>query len=621
MVFDNPTCSVNVEPINMVPQSAANTQVACSVSTAVQPVPGYLVSKIQAGQYVDFNLLGPKNLKKLPTEEPSQFQLSKLLRSDLQNITTFADWSEAWAVYVGVLAKDATANISSLISYFLLLSTASRDVPGSGWLEYDAAFRKQVVNNPSENWGEVIPTLWMTTVLSQGSLKNSIREGNSMTASKSSLPCFKWNDGECTMARCRYAHNVCSVCCGAHKKKNCQTQVPCLPPAVSESNFSGGPAPQGSRKRAQPNVNDLIPDSQAEVSYTGIPEAIDLIIPLGKGALLAKFDIRRAYRLLPVKSQQRHMLVGPPNSNICKRHLEACFSLCETLGVPIAQDKTEGPSTCITYLGFKLDSVKQELQLPQEKLVQVRAKLSVWKNRKTGKKRELLSLIGLLQHCCQAIVLGRPFLRRLIDRAHSVSEFHHFVKLSCWEQDDIKWWFKLLQSWNGKSLFFFPTWENAPKISVTSDAAGSIGFAAIYETHWFAGVWPIEALSINIASKELIPIVLSAHIWGNTWSRKRIAFRCDNMAVVLLLRQGSCKDRHLAFLLRELTILAILHSFTFTAIHIPGARNEQADALSRSDFQAFFRAVPTADTSSIAIPEGLLQHLLFPPWTSHGKHS
>ena len=60
---------------------------------------------------------------------------------------------------MGVLAKDAPANISSLISYFLLLSTASRDVPWSGWLDYDAAFRKQVVNNPSENWGEVIQFL------------------------------------------------------------------------------------------------------------------------------------------------------------------------------------------------------------------------------------------------------------------------------------------------------------------------------------------------------------------------------------------------------------------------------------------------------------------------------
>ena len=166
------------------------------------------------------------------------------------------------------------------------------------------------------------------------------------------------------------------------------------------------------------------------VSYTGIPEAIDLIMPLGKGALLAKFDIRHAYRLLPVKSQQRHMLgmqwqgkfyidlalpfglrsspkiftrfadalqfllekevcvsnikhylddfflVGSPNSNICQRHLEACFSLCETLGVPIAQDKTEGPATCITYLGFKLDSVKKKLQLAPENLTKVRAKFS-----------------------------------------------------------------------------------------------------------------------------------------------------------------------------------------------------------------------------------------------------
>ena len=99
----------------------------------------------------------------------------------------------------------------------------------------------------------------------------------------------------------------------------------------------------------------------------------------------------------------------------------------------------------------------------------------------------------------------------------------------------------------------------APMCAITSDAAGSIGFAAINGTQWFAGVWPKGASNINIAVKELIPIVLAANIWGSTWSRKRIAFKCDNMAVVLVLRQGSCKDRHLAFLLRELSILAVLH--------------------------------------------------------------
>ena len=421
------------------------------------------------------------------------------------------------------------------------------------------------------------------------------------------------------------------------------------------------------------SVNDLIDDSEAEVSYAGIPEALAMIMKLGQGAMLAKFDIKRAYRLLPVYTLHRpflgmqwkgkfyvdlaipfgirsgpkiftrfgdslqfllgstggvnnvihylddFLLAGPASSLICERNLQTCFSLCEKLGVPIAEDKTEGPNTEITFLGFTLDSVKQELRLPNEKLLKVRAALSSWDKKKSGTKRELLSLIGLLQHCCQAIVLGRPFLRRLIDRAHSVSDLHHFVKLSQWERDDLQWWFRLLHSWNGKSLFLFPTWEQAPMCAITSDAAGSIGFAAINGTQWFAGVWPKGASNINIAVKELIPIVLAANIWGSTWSRKRIAFKCDNMAVVLVLRQGSCKDRHLAFLLRELSILAVLHSFTFTAVHIPGCRNVQADALSRSDFQAFFKAAPDADTVSLTIPERLLHQLTFPPWTVAGK--
>ncbi len=40
------------------------------------------------------------------------------------------------------------------------------------------------------------------------------------------------------------------------------------------------------------SVNDLISDSEAEVSYAGITEAISLVMKLGQGALLAKFDLR-----------------------------------------------------------------------------------------------------------------------------------------------------------------------------------------------------------------------------------------------------------------------------------------------------------------------------------------
>ena len=113
--------------------------------------------------------------------------------------------------------------------------------------------------------------------------------------------------------------------------------------------------------------------------------------------------------------------------------------------------------------------------------------------------------------------------------------------------------------------------------------------------------------------------MLVAHIWGASWSRKRIAFKCDKMAVVCALQQGSCKERHLAFVLHEFTFLATLHSFKFTAVHIPGIYNRHADSLSRFKFQEFLAAVPDAATTSLPIPADLVNKLLVPPWMQHAK--
>ena len=159
------------------------------------------------------------------------------------------------------------------------------------------------------------------------------------------------------------------------------------------------------------------------------------------------------------------LLAAPAASAACEDNLKESFNLCEQLGVPIAPDKTAGPSTSMSYLGFILDTDRLELRLPQEKLSKIRRQLESWHDQKFSTKRDLLSLVGVLQHCCQAIILGHPFLRRLLDRAHSVSELHHFVHLSLWERDDIAWWIKLLQEWNGKSLFYSLS-GNVPQIAL-----------------------------------------------------------------------------------------------------------------------------------------------------------
>ncbi|KAL5008612.1 hypothetical protein ScPMuIL_014193 [Solemya velum] len=62
---------------------------------------------------------------------------------------------------------------------------------------------------------------------------------------------------------------------------------------------------------------------------------------------------------------------GPKNSSICALSLQQFISLCETLGVPIKDEKTEGPSSVLTFLGIELDTVMMEARLPVEKVVKV----------------------------------------------------------------------------------------------------------------------------------------------------------------------------------------------------------------------------------------------------------
>ena len=62
---------------------------------------------------------------------------------------------------------------------------------------------------------------------------------------------------------------------------------------------------------------------------------------------------------------------------------------------------------------MELDSENMEIRLPADKLEQLRQLLSEWEGRKAGKKRDLLSLIGYLQHASKAIRQGHSFLRWL----------------------------------------------------------------------------------------------------------------------------------------------------------------------------------------------------------------
>lgn len=61
------------------------------------------------------------------------------------------------------------------------------------------------------------------------------------------------------------------------------------------------------------------------------------------------------------------IMFGPPESPLCLLYLDTLKRVCVFLGVPFADHKTNGPTTCILFLGIAIDTLRSELRLLEDK--------------------------------------------------------------------------------------------------------------------------------------------------------------------------------------------------------------------------------------------------------------
>ena len=163
---------------------------------------------------------------------------------------------------------------------------------------------------------------------------------------------------------------------------------------------------------ADHSVNDGIFKSEFPVVYSSVRDAVGLIVKTGRGALMAKVDIQKVYRIIPIHPGDRYLLgmkwrdkyfvdlalpfglrsapgifnslvdlfewilhhnygvvdllhylddyftLGPAGTMVCANLLSAIQQASLDIGVPLAPEKCEGPTTCITFL-----RIEHELQL------------------------------------------------------------------------------------------------------------------------------------------------------------------------------------------------------------------------------------------------------------------
>ena len=130
-------------------------------------------------------------------------------------------------------------------------------------------------------------------------------------------------------------------------------------------------------------------------------------------------------------------------------------------------------------------------------------------------KRQLQSLAGHLNHACKVVHPGRWFLRGIFSLLSGFSLKNHMIRLNAAFRANTEWWWCFASSWNGVSVFSQGS-DEVPNLEFCSDASGSWGGGAVWDSQWFQIEWARfpEFMNMTIAAKELLPVVVAVVVWG-----------------------------------------------------------------------------------------------------------
>lgn len=410
------------------------------------------------------------------------------------------------------------------------------------------------------------------------------------------------------------------------------------------------------------SVNDGIDKQLCSVSYTSFDQVAQLVFKSGKGALMAKRDVKSAFRLLPVCPNDFHLLgihieddyffdkmlpmglslscslfekfatflhwlvsfksgissldhylddfifVGEKGTGDCEKLVSTFAATCQEIGVPIADEKSVGPTTVLVFLGIEIDSVEMKIRIPLQKIEELKVLLSSYVNKKKVTLKELQKLTGKLSFFCRAVRSSRAFLRRFYDAMAGLKKPFHHLRVSNELKQDLEMWLLFLEEFNGTLYIPDDIWLSSDTLQLFTDSAGSphLGCACFLSGSWAFMQWPEHWAKkekfYDMAFLEMVPVILAVTLWGKKIAGRKILFFIDNEALVRVLNKQTAKSRSLMFLVRKFVLLCMKLDVLFKAVHITSKCNGIADSLSRMQWQRFRRLAPEAEVDPEPIP-------------------
>ena len=262
----------------------------------------------------------------------------------------------------------------------------------------------------------------------------------------------------------------------------------------------------------------------------------------------------------------------------CSQALTTLLAVLRKLGFSINYNKVSPPSQRLTFLGIVLDSVSMSLELPQEKLSDLKTILIDCVSRTKITKKSLQSLAGLLNWACQCIYGGRFHMRRIQERINTLKAPWHRTRVTVGMKADIYWWINFLDIFNGQTKML----DDRPAMPIHIDACGIAG-GSFHDGMFVYTPWNkwLGAEQLHINYKETLSLEPAVTNWAPRLANKKVIVLCDNKAAVGIINRGTSKEPFVMDSLRRIFWLSAIHNFRLEAVYVPGKHNNIADAVSR----------------------------------------
>ena len=257
------------------------------LASAIPPIPGKTVQRIQAGEYVDMRHLLPDNVTLLDKLEGMPQSLLAP-RPRLREITSLHTWTSCLLRMIAIQAATDPGRVVEMCAYGCLIIREACTHGGEGWVAYDTLFRQHAAARPGTSWASLDPSIHAATFVAMRSgtgvlcrhcsgsdhqsghcalaplhtplplspptnthvpsqwptqRRSDYRSSTSMTAPP--RICNSWNRGKCLYGTaCSYRH-ICATCkeAPAHRAKDCD-QTP--PDSIFRRPYPLLPHPKGS---------------------------------------------------------------------------------------------------------------------------------------------------------------------------------------------------------------------------------------------------------------------------------------------------------------------------------------------------------------------------------------